>query len=83
MDFPGRSDGKESACNAGDLGSIPGLGLYPGEGHGNPLQCSCLEKPHDQRSLADYSPKGSKELYETVQVNTHEHMLYYIIILRL
>ena len=38
------SDGKESACNAGDLGSIPGLGRSPGEGNGNPLQYSCLEK---------------------------------------
>ena len=46
MDFLRSSYGKESACNAGDLGSIPGLGLYPGEGHGNPLQYSCLEKPH-------------------------------------
>ena len=36
---------KESACNAGDLGSIPGLGRSPGEGNGNPLQCSCLENP--------------------------------------
>ena len=41
--FPGGSDGKESTCNAGDLGSIPGLGRYPREGHGNPLQYSCLE----------------------------------------
>ena len=40
MGFPGGSDGKESACNAGDLGSIPGLGISPGEGHGNPLQYS-------------------------------------------
>ena len=39
-DFPGGSDGKESSCNAGDLGSIPGLGRSPGEGHGNPLQYS-------------------------------------------
>ena len=39
------SDGKESACNAGDLGSIPGLGRYPGEGNGNSLQYSCLENP--------------------------------------
>ena len=38
------SDGKESACNEGDPGSIPGLGKSPGEGTGNPLQCSCLEK---------------------------------------
>ena len=36
--FPGSSDGKESACNAGDLGLIPGLGRFPGGGHGNPLQ---------------------------------------------
>ena len=41
--FPGGSDGKESACNAGDPGLIPGLGRTPGEGTGNPLQYSCLE----------------------------------------
>ena len=41
--YPGDSEGKESACNAGDLGSIPGLGISPGEGNGNPLQDSCLE----------------------------------------
>ena len=45
---PGGSDGKESACNAGDLGSIPGLGRSPGEGNGNPLQYSCLENPMDR-----------------------------------
>ena len=43
MDFPGGSDGKESAYNVGDPGSIPGSGRYPGEGNGNPLQYSCLE----------------------------------------
>ena len=43
MDFPGGSDGKESACNVEDPGLIPGLGRYPGEGNGNPLQYSCLE----------------------------------------
>ena len=43
MSFPGGSDGKESACNAGDLGSVPGLGRSPGEGHGYPLQYSLLE----------------------------------------
>ena len=42
------SAGKESACNAGDLGSIPGLGRCPGGGHGNPLQYSCLENPMDR-----------------------------------
>ena len=41
--FSGGSDSKESACNAGDLGLIPGLGRSPGEGNGNPLQYSCLE----------------------------------------
>ena len=45
--LPGGSVGKESTCNAGDLGSIPGLGS-PGEGNGNPLQYSCLENPRDR-----------------------------------
>ena len=43
--LPGGSDGKESACNVGDLCSIPGLGRSSGEGNGNPLQYSCLENP--------------------------------------
>ena len=62
MGSPGGSDGKESACKAGDAGLIPGLGRSPGEGNGNPLQYSCLENPHGQRSLVGYSPwdrKGS------------------------
>ena len=46
--FPGGSDSKESACNAEDLGSIPGSGRSPGEGHGNPLQYSCLGNPMDR-----------------------------------
>ena len=45
--FPAGSDGKESAWNLGDLGSIPGLGRAPGEENGNPLQYSCLENPMD------------------------------------
>ena len=45
--FPSGCDGKESACNVGDLDSIPGLGRSPGEGNGNPLQYSCLENPTD------------------------------------
>ena len=48
--FPGGSDGKESACNAGDQGLIPGLGRSPGEGNDNPLQYSCLENPMDRES---------------------------------
>ena len=49
--FPDGSDGKESACNAEDLGLIPGSGRSPGEGNGNPLQYSCLENPMDRGSL--------------------------------
>ena len=48
MGFPGDTDTKESACNARNLGSIPGLGRSPGEGNGNPLQYSCLENPMDR-----------------------------------
>ena len=47
MGFPGGSEVKASACNAGDLGFIPGLGRSPGEGNGNPLQYSWLENPMD------------------------------------
>ena len=54
------SDGKESACYVGDLGSFPGSGRSPGEGNGNPLQYSCLENSME-RSLTDYSPWDHKE----------------------
>ena len=56
LGFPGGSDGIESAYNVADLGSIPGLGRSPGGVHGNPLQHSCLEDPHAQRSLAGFRP---------------------------
>ena len=49
ISFPGGSDGKESACNAGDMGLIPWSGRSPGEGNGNPIQYSCLENPMDGR----------------------------------
>ena len=52
--FPGGSDGKGSAYNAGDPGSILGVGTSPGEGNDNPLQYSCLENPMDRRSLVGY-----------------------------
>ena len=48
LGFPGSSDGKETACSAGDLGSIPGVGRSPGEGNGDPLQYSGLENPTDR-----------------------------------
>ena len=65
MGFPGGSVSKESACNAGHLGSIPGLGRSPGEGNGNPLQALLPGKTHGQRSLIGYSPWGCKELDTT------------------
>ena len=61
MGFSGSSGGKESTCNAGDPGSIPGLGRSPGEGIGYPLQYSCLENPRGQKTLVGYSPWGYKE----------------------
>ena len=61
MGVPGDSHGKESTYNTGDLGLISGLGRSPRGGHGNPLKCSYLENPHEQRNLAGYSPWGHKE----------------------
>ena len=55
MGFFGGSDGKESSCNAGDMGLVSGWEDSPGEGNSNPLQYSCLENPHGQRRLAGYS----------------------------
>ena len=60
LGFPGGSDGKESACSVGDLGSIPGLGRSPGGGHNNLLQYSGLKNPNGQRSLVGYSPQVEK-----------------------
>ena len=70
MGFPAGSEYKESACNAGDLDSIPGLGRSPGGGHGNPPQYSCLENPHGQKSLAGDTLWGLKELAMTEQLST-------------
>ena len=61
LGFPGGSDGKESTCNVGNLGLIPGLGRSPEGGHSNPAQHSCLENPDGQGSLVGYSPWGGKE----------------------
>ena len=67
LGFPGGSDSKESASNAGDLGLIPGSGRAPAGGHGNPLQYSCLEK---SRRLVGYSSWGHKEPDMTESTNT-------------
>ena len=66
---PCGSAGKESSCNAGDLGSILGLGRSPGGEHGNPLQYSCLENPHGQ-SQTGYGPWGHTESDTTEQLST-------------
>ena len=62
MDFPGGSDGKASVYNAGDLGSIPGLGRFSGEGNGNPLQASCLENPMDGGAWCRLLSTGSQRV---------------------
>ena len=72
MCFPGGSDNKESAYNAGDLGSTPGLGRSPGVEHGNPRQYSCLESLHGQRSLVGSAVRGVTKShdYTTEGLNT-------------
>ena len=60
--IPGGSDGKASVYNARDLGSIPGLGRFPGEGNGNPLQYSCLENPMDGEAWCRLLSMGSQRV---------------------
>ena len=69
--LPSGSDSKVSACSAGDLGSIPGLGRSPGEGNGNPLQYSLPGKFHGLRTLVGYSPWGRKESDMTERLHFH------------
>ena len=76
MGFPGGSRGKESACNAGDRGSIPGLGRSPGGGHGNTLQYFCLENPHGQRSLAGHSPWGHRVRRDRATKHVAAHSMF-------
>jgi len=76
LSFPGGSEGKESACNAGDPASIPGSGRSPGGGHGNPLQYSYLENPTDRGAWwwwwVSHSAWGCKESDRTEGVSlTH------------
>ena len=61
LGFRGGSDGKASACSAEDPGSVPGLGRFPGEGNGNPLQVLLTGKSLGCRSLVGYSPWGCKK----------------------
>ena len=71
MGFPGGSDGKGSACSAGDPGSIPGSGRPPGEGNGNPLQYSCLKNPMDR----PWSRKESDMTERLILMSTITNML--------
>ena len=73
--LPCSSDCKESACNAGDLGSIPWSGRSPGEGNGNTLQFSFLENSPGQRSLVGYTPWDCKELDMTQWLSTAQHII--------
>ena len=68
-DFPGGTVLKHTPANAGDTGLIPRLGRSPGGGNGNALQYSCLENPHEQRSLVGYSLWGHKESDRTKRLN--------------
>ena len=76
MDFLGSSDGKESACNGGDLSLIPGLGRSPGGGHGNPLQYSCLENSMDRgawRAIVHGVAKSRTRLSDFTHTHAHTH----------
>ena len=69
--FSGGSEAKESSCNVGDLGSMPGLGRSPGGEQDNPLKYSCLENPHGQKSWTGCSSRGVKESDTTEPVSIH------------
>ena len=69
LGFPGGSDGKEFACNVGDVGLIPGSGISSGEGNGTPTPVFLPGKSHRQRSLAGYNPWGHTESNTTERLN--------------
>ena len=73
VSFPSGSDSKESPANAGGLSLTPGLGRYPEEGNGNPLQYPTPGTSHGQRSLVGRSPWGCKESDTTQQLNSRTH----------
>ena len=62
MGFPGDLGGRKSTYSVGDLGSIFGLGRFPGGGYGNPFQCYCLENPHGQRSQVSSKSMGMQRV---------------------
>ena len=70
--FPGGSEGEASACNVGDLGSIPGSGRSPGEGNGTPLPVFLPGESHGQRSLVGHSPQGRKQKLKESRMDEKE-----------
>ena len=76
MGFPGGSDGKESACNAGDLGLIPGFEKILWSRAGQPTPVFLPGESHGQRSLVGYSPWGRKESHMTERLSTHILLLH-------
>ena len=81
MGFPGCLDSEESACNAGDPGLIPGLGRFPGGGHGNPLWYFCLENPMDRgawQATVHGVTKSQTQLSSVTNANTHTHTHMYV-----
>ena len=82
LGFLGGSVGQESACNAGDLGSVLGLGRSPGGGRGSPLWYSCLENPHGQRNLVGYS-YGVTKSDTTEWLSTAQHRHHWIFMFRI
>ena len=74
-DFSGGSDGKESACNVGDLSLIPGSGRSSGGGHGNLLQYSCLQNPTDREAWQAMVHRVAKSWEQLKRLSTHTHTL--------
>ena len=81
LGFPGGSDGKESTCNVGDLGSIPDLGRSPGQGNGNPLQYFCLENSMDRGAWLATVHGVKNESDTTLYIVTCVHLLQGIVLL--
>ena len=81
MGFPDSSDDKESVCNAGDLGSIPRMVRSPGEGNGNPLQCSCLENSMDRGTCQDTVHRvAESHMTEGLTIHTYHQTLWFIVL---
>ena len=74
MGFPGGLVVKNLPANARDLGSIPGLGIFPGEGNKNPFQCSCQENSMDRGAVLQCSTNGSTEMFVNIPNDVTELM---------